>query len=325
MSSRSSISKKGRNPLGRMGPWSWLLEPVRGCNLKCGYCATRLFFDEPKQMISDDIWSATFKLIRLVSPYTRVEIANAGEPTLHPHLSGLLKMARSLSPFSQLQITTNGTRLIKGAMTYGELFDAGANILYVDMYARKDKHEELARKSGFPWYYYYDKPKGAPGAWTYAGPHLKLIVLMDPPERWPKNKQRQLNTFLNNLDWPAASRIGLKPVMEPPARMCPQPFRHVVLNVHGQYRMCCYDFMDETAGKLGSVDEGLEGFRSFWFGEYMQRLRGALHHKDRTWNSQCLRCSCISSRNDFHGWPDAVLKQYWHGGAWQPLKDDAHA
>ena len=52
--------KNARNPLGKAGPWSWALEPVRGCNLKCGHCATRLFTEKPK-FITEEVWRAIWK------------------------------------------------------------------------------------------------------------------------------------------------------------------------------------------------------------------------------------------------------------------------
>jgi wyosine [tRNA(Phe)-imidazoG37] synthetase (radical SAM superfamily) len=46
--------------------------------------------------MSMDTWTNMIKLMRKVSPRTRLEIANAGEPTLHPNLLEMLVVAKTL-------------------------------------------------------------------------------------------------------------------------------------------------------------------------------------------------------------------------------------
>jgi hypothetical protein len=310
-----SFKKTGKNPLTPWSPWSWAIEPVRGCNLRCGHCATRLF-NGPALFMSEDVWVSLFETIRKVSPKTRVEMANAGEPTLHPDLIKFISVARKLSPDSQLQVTTNGTMIASGEMSYRELFDAGLNIVYVDMYAPRETHIALAEKSGFQYYEYLRKPQNMPGAWTYTGPELKLIVLMEHPGHWPKSRKSlgRLGTFYNHLDWEAAKPFGLIPVMIPPNRGCTQPFRYVSVHMDGSYELCCQDFMGETAGKLGNVGDGPDGFLKFWFGEFMQDARRKLRCRCRKEVPYCARCSITFSRSDLVMWKDAGSLDYWWNG-----------
>lgn len=316
------MGKLPRNPLGKQGPWSWALEPVRGCNLRCGHCATRLF-DHGPIFISEFVWRKLWETIGIVSPKTRVEMANAGEPTLHSNLLGLVRMARELSPYSQIQITTNGTKLASGDLTYRSLFDAGINIVYVDMYASSVVHEKLARESGEQYYFYHAKPKGAPGAWAYTSPELRLIVLMEQPANWPRSRRnlRRLGTFYNHLDWEAASPFGLRPVVHPPRQGCTQPFRYVSVHVDGSYELCCQDFMGETAGTLGTVLDGPSGFMQFWFGMKMQDARRKLRARCRSALSECARCSITFSRSNMRMWGDEQLESWWDGKQWLKLPD----
>lgn len=316
---------KPPSPLGNLAPWSWAIEPVRGCNLRCGHCAVRLF-DTPEgkhqpEFMSEDSWVDLWKVIRQVTPGTRVEMANAGEPTLHPMLPAFIQMARRISPHSQIQVTTNGTMLAKGKLTHKQLFDAGINIVYVDMYAPEETHIRLAEESGIQWYKYHDKPKNAPGAWTYSGPDLQLIVLMDHPGNWPKSRKNlnRLGTFFNNLDWEAAKAFDMVPVTEPPAKGCTQPFRYVSVQSDGSYQLCCQDFMGETGGTLGNVSEGVEGFKRFWFGEFMQTHRAQLRVGNRADSPYCSRCSITFSRSEWKMWKDHQLRLYWDGSQWKPL------
>lgn len=319
---RPIFAEKKRNSLGGQSPWSWAVEPVRGCNLRCGHCAARLMKHAPRFM-TEETWRALWNVLRVITPRSRVELSNAGEPTLHPDLPGFVGIARELSPESQIQITTNGTKLIDGGQTYEELFRAGANIVYVDMYSPRKDHVRLARESGIPFYEYCSKPKDAPGAWTYYGPDLKLIVLMEHPGNWPKSRKSmgRLGTFYNNLDWEAARRFGLRPVKKPIWRGCTQLFRYVSVHQSGEYEFCCQDFMGETAGTLGSVHDGVEGFMKFWFGRKMQDARRKLRVGCRAAVSECSRCSITFSRCDVRMWKEEQLDYWWDGHRWLPLGD----
>ena len=276
--------------------------------------------DKDPEMMSLDIWVNLMKVIRQVTPRCRLELAMCGEPTLHPELVGMLRTGRMISPESQIQITTNGTMLMNGVVTYAELFNAGANIVYVDMYSPRAKHIELAQQSGYEWYEYLNAPPNAPAAWSYKGPKIKFIVLMENPANWPETRRRmgRLGTWLNHLDWDAAAPFGLTPVIEPVQRHCAQPFRHVAVNFEGNYLLCCQDFMGETSGTMGNVESGIAGFKKYWFGKKMQRARRHLRVKDRAGLPECARCNVRFSREGFRLWEERYTNKYWDGETWVP-------
>jgi len=310
------------NPLGSTSPWVWSIEPTHGCNLRCGHCNCRLDpLPKTYHHMDEETWTAAWGVISVLGPTRRVDLCVGGEPTLHPELPRFLRIARALSPLSQIQITTNGTKLTDETYSYRELLTAGANIVYTDMYAPRDEHVELARASGYPFHEYYDKPEGAWSPWTYHGPELKLIVLQEQPENWPLSRLRAglLGTWYNHLDWEAAARFGLKPVTEPPTRRCNQPFLYVTIDSRGRYLLCCQDNTGESVQEeFGSVHDGVEGFRRFWYGKRMQEIRRRLREKDRAGASTyCARCCITFSRCDFRHWKDEEVGQYWDGEAWR--------
>jgi hypothetical protein len=311
-------------PLGETSPYAWGVEPSHGCNLRCGHCSCRLNPVGEFEFMTEETWRATFTIINAVTPTCRVDLCIGGEPTMHPRLPEFLTIAKSIAPKTQIQITTNGTQLLKGRWTYRQLLDAGANIVYTDMYGPRERFEALAKESGTQYYYYYDKPAGAPSPWTYHGPELKLIVLQEQPAHWPKSRLKAglLGTWYNNLDWKAAARFGLKPVTEPIVRRCNQPFIHAMVHANGSYLLCCQDNMGETAGDFGSVHEGLEGFKRFWYGERLQLIRRRLRQKNRADSPQCKRCCITFSRCDYKHWTDDQVAKFWDGAEWKPLPDE---
>jgi hypothetical protein len=312
-------------PLGSMSPWVWILEPTHGCNLRCGHCNCRLDpLPKKYHFMTKNTWKATWNIIADVSPTTRCDICVGGEPTLNENIVDFIGIARAISPLTQMQITTNGTQLIAGKVKYKDLFQAGLNVAYVDMYAPRGEHIRLARESGFPFYEYYNAPSGAPSPWTYWGPELKIIVLQQQPENWPQSRLRAglLGTWFNHLDWEAAKRFGLSPVTQAPKRRCNQPFIEVTVDSRGRYLVCCQDNTGESAGQFGGVHEGVAGFRKFWFGEKMQTIRRRLREKDRAGIDYCSRCGITFSRCDFKHWRDEDISYFWNGEVWGPMGED---
>lgn len=314
------INKK--RPLGKYSNTSWTIEPVYGCNLACGCCATRLFPRNRYYFMKINIWKKVIKLIKELTPYTRVDFANAGEPLLHPNIIKILKIGREISPYSFFEIITNGTMLLKNKITYKELFKAGANIIYVDMYSPLEKHIKLAKKSGYDYYIRAKKTKKDPAAWTYhSNMNIKCIVLQENPLNWSNQKKKiYFSTFFNNLDWKEAKKFGIRPVKKAPNRRCNQPFRTVNVSYDGYYTFCCFDFMRYIYGSLGNIKDGIEGFINFWLGKYMQEVRKLLHNKDRNSHPLCSKCAFTSSRGDIPCWNEESLNYYWENNKWYKNK-----
>ena len=302
-------------PMRNTTPWVWVIEPSHGCNLACGHCCAELIPEERKQLMTIDSWRSTFQIIQKVSPTVRVDIGGVvGEPTLHPELTDWLKEARRIAPWAQIQITTNGTRILSGEVPYKALLEAGANIVYTDQYGSHEEFERLAQESGYRFYQYYDKPEGAWSPWSYIGPHMKMIVLMEHPGTWPKSRFKAglLGNWYGNLNWQKAARFHMQPLEEPLTRRCNQPFLYVTVAASGEYLLCCQDGMHVTEGMFGNVSEGLEGFRAFWYGDKLQTIRMRLRNKDRAGTAfACAKCNITFSRCDLKHWTEAELAFRW--------------
>ena len=312
-------------------PWVFAIEILHGCNLACGHCAMAIIDRTPKAMTLET-WRQTMEIIAKVNPACRVELAMGGEPTLHPDIYEVFRMGRKISPRSQFQITTNGTMLNRGKVTYAGLLEAGCNIVYTDMYTPREKFIELAKASNAPWYCYYPR-KGEPdrnsvewNPWTYNGPHVKMIVLQENPLNWPKSRRNAnlLGTWLNNIDEKKAAKFGMTKVVKPPARRCNQPFISVPVAWDGEYLLCCQDMALETVGH-GNVSDGIDNFLEFWFGQFMQQHRKWLRAKDRESSPFCSRCSITFSRCDFKHWTDEQVGQWWNGSAWEKMPEEQNA
>lgn len=319
-------------PLGFASPYVWSIEPAYGCNLRCGHCCADLVPKDDYELMSESTWRSTFAILAAVSPTVRVDLCGyVGEPTLNPNLERLLPIARRVAPLAQIQITTNGTKLLTGDYSMAGLLDAGANILYVDQYGDKRRYEKLARESGYPFYRYYDAPPDAPTPWRYWGPDQKVIVLMDEPSTWPRSRLRAglLGNWYGNMNWDrgvAQRDFGMAPLETPLVRRCNQPFLYVTVSASGDYLLCCQDGLQTTRGRFGNVSTGVDGFRRFWFGIDLQTIRRRLRFKNRAATVYaCARCNVTFARCDYRHWTDSQTHLYFAGGdfddpaAWREL------
>lgn len=314
------IKKDKRKSLGRIKPWAWWAEVTRGCNLRCSFCAVRLFPNGELNFMSMDTWESLIGIISIVSPMCRLELGMAGEPTLNPNLLGMFRLARERCPGIQLMMYTNGTTLMDGRTTYQDLFGAGLNMIFMDTYHPRERHIELARESGFTWFEQGNRPGDIPNIFSYLGDRsTHLIQLSDHPGNWPKRKVSggRFSTYFNHLDWAAAASYGLRPVTNPPKRRCDLPSKFPSVCWDGSWSFCCFDFMREVAGTLGNVSEGVGSFFRFWFGRYMQDVRRRLYLKDRASHHMCSRCAFTSIRCDIPWWPPGLLNDWYDGVGWK--------
>lgn len=313
-------------PLGATSPIVWSIEPAFGCNLACAHCCADLIPEKDNHLMSENTWREAFTILNAVSPTVRVDLCGfVGEPTLNTQLTRLLPIARTLAPLAQIQITTNGTQLLTGKVTMKGLLDAGANVLYVDQYGPHAKFEKMALDSGYPFYQYYNAPKDAPSPWKYWGPDMKIIVLMEEPSTWPQSRLKAglLGNWYGNMNWERgeAEKFNMKPLSYSLTRRCNQPFLYVTVASSGDYLLCCQDGLQVTKGKFGSVAEGIDGFKRFWYGKEMQTVRQRLRNKNRKDTEYaCAKCNITFSRSDYKLWKDEEVSTYWNGESWIDIK-----
>lgn len=315
------ILDDGKRSLARLRPQAWTVEPVKGCNLTCGFCTARLYPRGEFNFMAMETWQNILDIIKVIAPMSRIMLGGIGEPTLHPQLPDFFRALRKTCPAVQVMMFTNGTKLLDGSVKHSDFLDAGVNMIYVDMYGHKKRHEQLAKESGYEWYDYTHK-KSSEGFSYKNEPDRRMILLCPNPAEWtPLKKRVMFTTFLNNLDWEAAKKFGLTPTVSAPDRRCDRPAKQVMVFSNGDYSFCCCDSMREVAGTLGNVSDGVDGFFNYWFGEYMQMTRRMLDQKNRKGHPMCSRCSQSSSYSDIPVWPANWYDNYYDGEKWARLPD----
>ena len=198
------------------------------------------------------------------------------------------------------------------------LFEAGLNFLFVDMYSSREVHSKLAEQSGEKWWFQDQKTCDTINIFQYQNdPNIRGIQLSLNPYNWQKTKRggRNMSTFLNNLDWAAAKKFGLSPIVNPPARRCDLPSKFITVNYDGTFLFCCFDFMRHSVDKFGNINNGIPDLMKYWFGKYMQSTRDLLNSKNRADHEYCSMCEFTSIRCDIPYWK-AGFEEYWNGTKW---------
>lgn len=261
-------------------PWSVQVELHAGCNLRCPFCGINALPKDYKGNMSLDDAKHIAQQISVLHDHPRIEFAMRGEPLLHPCPHSAVRAFRKYVPNAQLMMVSNGTILLRSgfAREYIEgLFYHGLNILALDCYRPygdrlKVTISNLELDADIQIYHLGD----GFSPWYNHGPIGKHIILM-PDIRDIDKKSRTLFNQGGN------SPLGR--TKEPLEKICPNPWREVVIHYNGNVPLCCDDWGCEYM--LGNVLR--TDLVDIWHNKAAQAARRMLRHKQR-WFSPCSRC-----------------------------------
>lgn len=92
----------------KYSPFFTQLVVVRKCNLSCGYCNE---FDKTSDPVPFDVLTSRLEKLKELGTFS--VCFTGGEPTLHPHLPGLIRYSRETLGFVRTSMITNGFLLTK--------------------------------------------------------------------------------------------------------------------------------------------------------------------------------------------------------------------
>lgn len=274
-------------------PWSCQIEITEGCNLGCGFCAVPNVVKKVQYMTIETAVKVAQQLRRLSSKL-RIECAMGGEPMLNKDHAKILRIIRKYNPGSQIQITTNGTKLAgRFAVGVTELFNTGVNLILVDLY-EEAKHtaalkKEIAllqpafQRTGIKVYDFYST-KETP--YRQRGmKHREIFLMGDLSSKPGERSQRVLFNHAGNVDFARAASYGIRTLSQPLKAICTNVFREVTVKSNGDVCICCMDFGRKQV--IGNIhDEPLE---TIWYGRRYDVLRTLLFRKVRLMHP-CVSC-----------------------------------
>lgn len=266
------------------------IELVEGCNRFCNFCGLYGIWKHKKHRVIKymDLGLAE-ELAKAFGKWwtkgKRIEFAMHGEPTLHPDVHSIIAKFRSHNPLAQLQLTSNGLKLIKEGPKYiNALFTAGLNFLLVDTYTRVKEIRTVSEASEPSVMNYYDP--FTPNVYYYHGNKTKVIILVaDLAEMSGAKKQRVILNHAGNSDPIKLRALGIKTQPLPLQKKCSRLFREMVVHYDGTVPLCCIDWKHEFI--IGRFPE--LSLPNLWNHPTFNLMRNFLFNKDRRFRP-CYKC-----------------------------------
>lgn len=131
-----TIHLRQKHPLGIVPdvPKRVIVEPTNACNLKCAYCGNKDML-RPRTNLDLGLYEKLLdQMVELGIP--RITLHTVGEPTLHPRIAEMVKMATDRERV--VTISTNGTRLHEEPLARA-LVEAGPHLLNISADAADDE------------------------------------------------------------------------------------------------------------------------------------------------------------------------------------------
>jgi len=281
-------------------PWSVQIELTEGCNRRCYMCGIHSIRGKERNwkfMKEETAKKIAEELEEWIPQGRRIEFGMHGEPSLNPNINNIFKDFRDIYPNSQILTYNNGITLSRELIE--EQFDAGLNILIVDIYDKetKQKVEELIKdplpaevepfESGFH-------------PWKYHSNDIKKICLIDNllDKTWNMSIKRRYNNMGNNTPIKVQKKLGVY-LEEPLVKDCSNVHRELIVKYDGFVPGCCMDW--QRLLPMGKFPE--ESLKEIWQGDKFQALRQMLYNKHRVMEP-CCYCNHLGFRNGLNKNPN---------------------
>jgi radical SAM protein with 4Fe4S-binding SPASM domain len=282
-------------------PFCIQIELTEGCNLACSFCGIAAIRDNgangpenirgknssPYKFLTLNLTTFIAKeLIKVKEKYKwnpRIEMAMHGEPTMNPEYKQIVEIFRKYLPTTHLQMTTNGSGLLRGDLTLNidSLMDCGLNVLLLDNYEGInicDKVEE-GYLGNHPILKYPKDKKANPHRRRRSIDH-DIVITQDIVVA-SKGNHATLNNHAGS-SFPKNNRAE--------GKRCAKVFREMSIRWDGNVAICCNDWPGFY--RCGHVSEG---FEKLWQNKMFRAARKKLYHGERNFGP-CNGCDALSYR-----------------------------
>jgi MoaA/NifB/PqqE/SkfB family radical SAM enzyme len=309
-------------------PYYLCFEPTNLCNLKCHFCIqkdrelfSKLRVNGLGMMKMELFRKMVDDITKFPGKIKRLGIAGAGEPLLHPEISGMVEYVRKSQIAERIDITTNGVSL--SPELNRQLANCGLTSMLIsingltcgDYEANCGKAvdvEAIVENIGD----LYRRKKDM----------LLCIKIADDGSLTDEYKQQFINTFgdicdIINIDrviesgfWRGVNTQGtreytIQGVDIRRRRICPYLFYSSTIRFDGSFYPCCQEYAGESP--FGNIIN--EGFREMWEGGELKKARKMSLSGNQQGYPFCTGCtrylfsSSSSSSDDLDPYADEIL------------------
>lgn len=268
------------------------VEATFGCNLRCPFCG--LHSQKIGRQEYHYMEPSTFDILlpqieHLFGEKGRMTFSGLGEPSMNPWLPEYLKLLRMVIPKISISVLTNGTLLASGKLDVRTLFNAGANVVMLDIYQETKavitRYLSSLQPKGYKLVDFYKdwQPEGR-HPWCYFSPKQKYLCIMgDVRDHIGESRVRPIHSFGGNNKTMAAPKEWMR-------KICLYPLKELSIMYDGRVPICCQDVGGQCI--LGDIRE--RSLKDIFWGRESEAARRLLRKGLRCF-TPCSGCSSPTS------------------------------
>jgi len=287
-------------------PFSVQIEPVEGCNLRCGFCGLNGIRGKENnyKMMSLETATKIAEGMKEQRWTSRIEFAMHGEPTFNDDLHEIIKVFRKNLPKANLMMLSNGGNIIKDPLRMiTEYFSSGLDTLGLDEYQQISLVPKIWKRL------FEGNNQGVPieeigagqvffndvSVWVYpdfgdgGNPHkrvkTKRLIRISPIDLQTKGTHSNLTNHTGAGAPKNNKKMGIR---------CAKPFREISFRYDGSVAICCNDWRGEFM--IGSIND--LSLKELWHHERFKAARKKLYYGERDFGA-CDGCDAMSYRLGF--------------------------
>ncbi len=248
------------------------------CNRSCSFCPISSGRRPKQKLMTQELFDSVVSQLTELEFDGIVNLFHLNEPTLDKRLPSMLRQIRDAMPHITLYISTNADTITRGTDRVDmldritDLFDAGLNVINLNIYDSGEEQAELLNDLAYQGVQY--------GLWKmttnkYRKHPAKKRFVAVTDMRVDRLKSSSTDMFF------ARSVEDRQDVITAPQVQCGRPHRHLVIRYDGKVMLCCA--LDPTVDDALTVgDLNTQSIVDVWNCEQMFKYRYYLQQAKRT-------------------------------------------
>lgn len=269
-------------------PKKVIIEPVYGCDKKCGFCSLASMGDTIKYMDIDFFRTRILDQLR-GEELNVINFSGIGEPTLHPDYLTMIAETKRMFPTASIKTYTNGYRFRerKDLSYLDEMMEAGLNLILIDCYDKET--EELVEKHRHQYGIVncYDE--------NVFNNSKRTVIAYNPIEQAVFKEVtsiRRPDTQGGLLPFKSWKAFGIDSSIFPVMKRCNKASKSIHIMFDGHVNMCCAD----NSRSFWMGDLSFQTPREIWQSEDFDMVRYAMFMGWRDIIPTCYTCDRRSFR-----------------------------
>lgn len=271
-------------------PKKIIIEPVYGCDKKCGFCSLASIDDSHniKCMTEELFYNRILEPLK-IEKLNVINLSGIGEPTMHPLYFDFVSAFHKTFPSASIKTYTNGYlfRQAGDLSALQKMMDAGLSLILIDCYDKQTLDIVEKDKEKFGIVNCYDE--------NVFSNSSKTVVAYNPPDQAlfvNCTQIRRPDTQGGLLPFENWERYKIDGSIFPVMKRCNKATKSMHIMYDGHVNMCCAD--NSRSFWMGTLNE--QSPREIWQSKDFDMVRYAMFRGWRNLIPTCWTCDRRSFR-----------------------------